>query len=231
MNMNIGGLQKVSLIDYPEKICAVLFTQGCNFRCPFCHNPELVDPALYHDCIPEEEIFSFLEKRRGILDAISISGGEPTIQPDLFDFIERVKSMNYLVKIDTNGSLPEVLKKLIDRGLVDYIAMDVKAPLKRYPEITKSNIKPSRIKQSIKMIMDSGIEYEFRTTVVKSLLNKNDLRKIVGTIKDARRYVLQKFVPSKSLDEKLLSKSIYSDEDFEAMKEYVKKYVGHVTVR
>ncbi len=229
--MDIGGLQKVSLIDYPAKICAVLFVQGCNFRCPFCHNPELVDPALYHDCIPEEEIFSFLEKRKGILDAVSISGGEPTTQPDLFDFIERVKGMGYLVKIDTNGSHPEMLEKLIDRGLLDYIAMDVKAPLMRYREITGSDIKPARIKQSIKMIMDSGIEYEFRTTVVKSLLNKNDLRKIAGTIKDARRYVLQKFVPSKSLDEKLLSKSTYSDEDFEAMKEYVKKYVGHVTVR
>jgi pyruvate formate lyase activating enzyme len=229
--MNIGGLQKVSLIDYPEKICAVLFVQGCNFRCPFCHNPELVDPALYHDCIPEEEIFSFLEKRKGILDAVSISGGEPTTHPGLFDFIERVKGMGYLVKIDTNGSLPEVLEKLIDRGLLDYIAMDVKAPLMRYREITGSDIKPARIKQSIKMIMDSGIEYEFRTTVVKSLLNKNDLRKIAVTIKDAKRYVLQKFVPSKSLDEKFLSEATYSDEDLEDMKEKLKKYVGHVTVR
>ncbi|MDO9528821.1 MAG: anaerobic ribonucleoside-triphosphate reductase activating protein [Syntrophales bacterium] len=229
--MNIGGLQKVSLIDYPEKICAVLFVQGCNFRCPFCHNPELVDPDRYHDCIPEEELFSFLEKRRGKLDAVNITGGEPTIQPDLVEFVERVKGMSYLVKIDTNGSRPEVLKKLIDRGLLDYIAMDVKAPLMRYREITGSDIKPAIIKQSIKMIMDSGIEYEFRTTVVKSLLDKNDLRKIAGTIKDARLYVLQKFVPSKSLDEKFLSETTYSDEDFEAMKEKLKNYAGHVTVR
>jgi len=229
--MNIGGLQKISLIDYPGKICAILFTQGCNFRCPYCHNPELVDPDLFEKCIPEEDFFSFLEKRRGKLDAVSITGGEPTIQPDLVEFVERVKGMGYLVKIDTNGSRPEVLEKLIDRGLVDYIAMDVKAPLKRYREITKSNVKPDRIKQSIKVIMDSGVEYEFRTTVVKSLLNKNDLQKITNLIKDARLYVLQKFVPSKALDEKFLSETPYSDEDLEAMKEKLKNYVQCVVAR
>ena len=229
--MNIGGLQKISLIDYPGKICAILFTQGCNFRCPYCHNPELVDPDLFEKCIPEEDFFSFLEKRRGKLDAVSITGGEPTIQPDLVEFVERVKGMGYLVKIDTNGSRPEVLEKLIDRGLVDYIAMDVKAPLKRYREITKSNVKPDRIKQSIKVIMDSGVEYEFRTTVVKSLLNKNDLQKITNLIKDARLYVLQKFVPSKALDEKYLGETPYSDEDLETMKEKLKNYVQCVVAR
>ena len=229
--MKIGGLQKISLIDYPGKICAILFTQGCNFRCPYCHNPELVDPDLFEECIPEEDFFSFLEKRKGKLDAVSITGGEPTIQPDLVKFVERVKGMSYLVKIDTNGSRPEVLEKLIDRKLVDYIAMDVKAPFKRYREITGSDVKPDRIKQSIKVIMDSGIEYEFRTTVVKSLLNKNDLQKIGRLIKDARLYVLQKFVPSKSLDEKYLGETTYSDEDLEAMKKTLKNYAGHVTVR
>ena len=229
--MNIGGLQKVSLIDYPEKICTILFTQGCNFRCPYCHNPELVVPNLYQDCIPEEEIISFLEKRKGLLDAVSITGGEPTIQPDLVEFVERVKGMSYLVKIDTNGSRPEVLEKLIDRKLVDYIAMDVKAPLRRYREITKSDVNPNRIKQSIKVIMDSDVEYEFRTTVVKSLLNKNDLQKIGRLIKNARLYILQKFVPSKSLDEKYLSETTYSDEDLEAMKTTLKNYARHVIVR
>lgn len=229
--MNIGGLQKVSLIDYPEKICAIIFTQGCNFRCPFCHNPELVDPDLYQKCIPEEEIFPFLERRRGKLDAIGITGGEPTIQPDLIEFIKRVKEINYLIKIDTNGSRPEVLGKLIGLKLVDYIAMDVKAPLERYCEITKSNVNPDRIRQSIKMIMDSSIEYEFRTTVVKSLLKKDDLQKIGNLIKDARLHVLQKFVPSKSLDERILRETTYSYKYLETLKKELGDYVQRVIVR
>lgn len=229
--MNTGGLQKVSLIDYPGKICAILFTQGCNFRCPYCHNPELVDPAQYIGCIPDEEIFSFLEKRRGKLDAVSITGGEPTVQPDLIEFIERIRKINYLIKIDTNGAFPDVLEKLIDRKLVDYIAMDVKAPQKRYREITRSNVDPDRIRLSIEMIMNSGIEYEFRTTVVKSLLNKEDLQKIGNEIRDARLYILQRFVPSKTLDESFLEETTYSDEDFKAMKKMLKDYVRRVVVR
>ena len=229
--MKIGGLQRVSLIDYPGKICAILFTQGCDFRCPYCHNPELVDPDQYLECIPEEEIFSFLERRRGILDAVSITGGEPTIQPDLVEFIERIKDIDYLIKIDTNGSHPEILEKLINQKLVDYIAMDVKAPLERYRKITKSNVNPDSVKRSIEMIMDSGIEYEFRTTVVKSLLKIDDLQKIGRLIKDARLYVLQKFVPSKSLDKRFLSKTTYSDKYFETLKEELCNYVHRVVVR
>lgn len=229
--MKIGGLQRVSLIDYPGKICAILFTQGCDFRCPYCHNPELVDPDQYLECIPEEEIFSFLEKRRGKLDAVSITGGEPTIQPDLVEFIERIKDIDYLVKIDTNGSRPEILEKLINQKLVDYIAMDVKAPLERYRKITKSNVNPDSVKRSIEMIMDSGIEYEFRTTVVKSLLKIDDLQRIGRLIKDARLYVLQKFVPSKSLDKRFLSKTTYSDKHFETLKEELGNYVHRVVVR
>jgi len=229
--MNIGGLQKVSLIDYPGKICAILFAQGCNFRCPYCHNPELVDPAQYIECIPEDEIFPFLEKRRGKLDAVSITGGEPTIQPDLIEFIERIREINYLIKIDTNGSFPDVLEKLIDRKLADYIAMDVKAPQERYRETVRSNVDPDRIRLSIEMIMNSGIEYEFRTTVVKSLLDKEDLQKIGNEIRDARLYILQRFVPSKTLDERFLKETTYSDEDFKAMMKMLKDCVRRVVAR
>ncbi|MBE9547368.1 MAG: anaerobic ribonucleoside-triphosphate reductase activating protein [Proteobacteria bacterium] len=229
--MKIGGLQRVSLIDYPGKICAILFTQGCDFRCPYCHNPELVNPDLYEECIPEDEIFSFLERRRGKLDAVTITGGEPTVQPDLVEFARRVKKMGYLVKIDTNGSRPEVLKKLIDRKLVDYIAMDVKAPLEKYRKICKANVNYDNIRRSIKMIMDSGVEYEFRTTVVKSLLTGDDLQKIGNEILGARLYVLQKFVPSKSLDERFLAKTTYSDKYFETLKEKLGNYVHCVVVR
>ncbi|HRR41920.1 MAG TPA: anaerobic ribonucleoside-triphosphate reductase activating protein, partial [Syntrophales bacterium] len=136
--MNIGALQKFSLIEYPGKICAIVFTQGCNFRCPYCHNRELVDPEAYGPTITESDVFSFLEKRKKKLDAVTVTGGEPTLQPDIFSFLEKLKTMGYLTKVDSNGSHPEVLKKLIDSRLVDYIALDVKAPLARYREITRS---------------------------------------------------------------------------------------------
>ena len=132
--MLIGGFQKCSLIDYPGKICAIVFTLGCNFRCSYCHNPELVYPELFNKPIPEEEIFSFLPKRRGKLDAVTITGGEPTLQADLIDFILRIKKLEFLVKLDSNGSDPDVLENAISSEAPDYIAMDVKAPLEKYRE-------------------------------------------------------------------------------------------------
>lgn len=229
--MKIGGLQKFSLIDYPAKICAVVFTQGCNFRCPYCHNPELSNPDLYGECIPEEDVLAFLDKRVGKLDAVSISGGEPTLQPDLADFINRIKSMNYLVKLDTNGSNPEILKTLITSGLVDYIAMDVKAPLEKYRKVTRSGITPELIKHSVDMIKKSSIPYEFRTTIVKSQLKEDDLRALGTMIKRARLYVLQKFVPSKVMDPKYLGKKTYSDEEFDALSKMFQKYALSVIIR
>ncbi len=229
--MKIGGLQKFSLIDYPEKICAIVFTQGCNFRCPYCHNPELANPDLYEDCIPEEEIFSFLEKRKGKLDAVSITGGEPTLQPDLIDSIKKIKAMGYFVKIDTNGSHPETLKKLIEDKLIDYVAMDVKAPLEKYRKITRSKTNPDLIKQSIDLIKKSNIPHEFRTTVVKSQLNENDLITIGKLVKNAELYVLQKFVPSKTMDPKFMNKETYSDEEFDKIKKKIEKNVRSVVVR
>jgi pyruvate formate lyase activating enzyme len=134
--MKIGGLQKFSLLDYPGKISAVVFTQGCNFRCPYCHNPELVDPERFQECIPEDEIFAFLETRRGKLEAVTVTGGEPTIQNGLSSFVRRIKDMGFMVKLDTNGSRPEVLEELIRHKLIDYIAMDIKAPLEKYEAVT-----------------------------------------------------------------------------------------------
>jgi len=229
--MKIGGLQKFSLIDYPGKICAIVFTQGCNFRCPYCHNPELVDPDLYEECIPEEEIFAFLEKRKGKLDAVSITGGEPTLQPDLVDFIKKIKAMGYLVKIDSNGSHSEVLKTLIEDKLIDYLAVDVKAPPEKYRKITRSKTNPDLIKQSIDLIKKSNIPHEFRTTVVKSQLNENDLITISKLVKNAELYVLQKFVPSKTMDPKFMNKKTYSDEEFDKLKKKIEKNVRSVVVR
>ena len=229
--MKIGGLQKVSLIEYPGEVCAVVFSQGCNFRCPYCHNPELVDPDLYGQCLTEEGFFSFLNKRKGKLDAVTITGGEPTIQPDLLPFIKHIKRVGYLIKIDTNGSHPDVLAKLIKDKLVNYIAMDVKGPLKKYGAITGVQIHQDMIKRSIEMIMHAGIEYEFRTTVVKSQLTKGDLFNIGKLIKNARLYVLQPFVPVKTLDRRLLAETTYSDEEFEKIRKRLEKDISHVAVR
>ena len=229
--MRIGGFQKFSLIDYPGKICAIVFTQGCNFRCPYCHNPELVKPSLFGKTIPEEEIFSFLEKRKGKLDAVEITGGEPTLQKDLVDFIRRIKEIGYLVKLDTNGSNPEILLEIINHSLVDYIAMDIKAPLEKYKEVIHSVISPEKIKRSIRMIMNSDIRYEFRTTVVKSQLSKEDIINIGKLIEGAELYILQKFIPSKTLDPNFLNEKTYSDGEFKELKKDLEKLVCKCLVR
>ena len=229
--MLIGGLQKFSLIDYPGKICAIVFTQGCNFKCPYCHNPELIDPKLFLPTIPEEKIFSFLKKRQGKLDAVEITGGEPTLQPDLIDFIKKIKRLGFLVKLDSNGSNPEILKKIIQLKIVDYLALDVKAPLERYQEITDSNIDPNKIRKTIKLIINSGLDYEFRTTVVKSLLNKKDIEKIGKLIQGAKLYILQKFIATKLLNPKLLKGTGYSDQEFEKLKDIAKHYVQKCIIR
>ena len=209
--MLIGGFQKCSLIDYHGKICAIVFTLGCNFRCSYCHNPELVYPELLNKPIPEEEIFSFLEKRRGKLDAVTITGGEPTLQTDLLDFILKIKKLEFLVKLDSNGSNPDILANVIDSKAIDYIAMDVKAPLEKYQEITNSSIDPERIKKSIELVMNSNTEYEFRTTVVKNELDETDILKIGELIESAKLCVLQKYVaPGKDIPEL----ETYSDEEF-----------------
>ena len=229
--MKIGGFQKVSLIDYPGRISAVVFTRGCNFRCPFCHNPELVDPKLFMDLIPEKEILSFLEKRRGRLDAVVITGGEPTMQPELIPFILRLKAMGYLIKLDTNGTHPDLLVEMLDKKLLDYVAMDIKAPLELYGEVTRTNTDHDRIRRSISLIMGSGTDYEFRTTAVKPLLAPKDLEEIGRLIPGAKRFVLQKFVPTKTLDRDLLGKPSYSDGELKLIVDKLTAIVGKATQR
>jgi pyruvate formate lyase activating enzyme len=229
--MKIGGLQKVSLSDYPGRISAILFTQGCNFRCPYCHNPELVDPSRFSETIPETEILSFLERRRGKIDAVTITGGEPTLQPDLLPFIGNIREYGYLIKLDTNGSRPDVIGNILDAGYVDYIAMDIKAPPVKYPAITHSEIDPETIRRSISLIVASGIDYEFRTTVVQSLLNASDIAGITGMIKGAQRYVLQAFAPTKALDQRLLQEAPSSREELTRIAKGIEKDVYCILVR
>ncbi|MFH1405072.1 MAG: anaerobic ribonucleoside-triphosphate reductase activating protein [Patescibacteria group bacterium] len=209
--MTIAGLQKFSLIDYPGKTCAIIFTRGCNFRCKYCHNPELVIPQKYAKEIPIETIFNFLEQRRNKLDAVCITGGEPTVHADLIGVIKKIKSIGFLIKLDSNGTRPDVLKKIIDQKLVNYIAMDVKAPLEKYPKITGCKISKNKIKQSIGLIINSGIDHEFRTTVVEPLTSEDDLKNIVQMIQGAQNYYLQKFVPTKTLDPDIINDKSLSD--------------------
>lgn len=229
--MIIGGFQRFSLIDYPGKICAIVFTQGCNLRCPYCQNPELIDFKRAVGFIPEEEIFSFLKKRKGKLDAVEITGGEPTLQPDLLEFLKKIKNMGYLIKLDSNGTHPEILEQIIYRNLVDYFAMDIKAPLEKYEGVVNAKVDTDKIKYSIGLIKNSSVDYEFRTTVVKSLLSEEDIIEIGKLIKGVNLYILQKFVPSKPLNPKFLNEDTYSDVEFEKIGEELKNLGIRYTVR
>ncbi len=229
--MKIGGLQKVSLIDYPGKISAIIFTQGCNFRCPYCHNPELVEKKLYRPCLPEKDILEFLESRRGKLDAVTITGGEPTLQEDLIPFIGRIRKMGFCVKLDSNGSRPDVLAQLFQEKLLDFIAMDVKAPAAKYPSLIKAAIPFDVIRESIGLILRSGIEHEFRTTVVSSKLSGADILEITREIAGAKRYAIQKFRPVRTLNKKYLSETSYPDEALLNIKKQLEKDIPLIVIR
>lgn len=192
--MEIVGIQKLTLLDYPGQIACTIFTNGCNLRCPFCHNAELVLNPSLNNTLKEEDVLLFLKERFGRLDAVCITGGEPTLQSDLIPFIKKIKDMGYKVKLDTNGYLPSKLKEILDLKLVDYVAMDVKNSLKKYPLASglKSMILEN-ITKSIELIKASDIEYEFRTTVVKELHEKEDFIEIAHLLKGAKRYYLQRF--------------------------------------
>ena len=193
--MRIGGLQKFSFIDFPNKTAAIVFTQGCNFKCSYCHNPELVYPNMYQLPIPEEQVFAFLESRRNQLDAVVITGGEPTLQSDLIEFIKKVKAMGFLVKLDTNGSNPKVLEQIINQKLVDFIAMDIKAPFDKYNLVCCVPINIENIKTSIELIKNSGIDFLFRTTYDKSKLFDEDIQTMTDFLKVDTHYKVQKCNP------------------------------------
>jgi pyruvate formate lyase activating enzyme len=229
--MKIGGLQKVSLIDYPGLICGIVFLQGCNFKCPYCHNPELVDSKLFRPGIRENEVLEFLNTRKGKLDAISITGGEPTIQEDLTSFIKQIKKMGFAVKLDTNGSQPQVIKNLLAENLLDYIAMDIKAPLEKYKNIVNTQVDTETIQESISLILKEKIPHEFRTTIIESQLEENDILEIGKLIAGASKYVLQKFVPTKTLDKKFLKEKSFSDEKLQKIKNSLEQQIPTVTIR
>lgn len=230
----IGGIQKTTLVDFPNKVAAIVFTQGCNFRCGYCHNPSLLSKRyseLDSESFTKEKFFSFLQTRIGKLDGVVITGGEPTLQSGLYDFIKEIKQMGFAVKLDTNGTNPKIVEQLLNDNLLDYIAMDIKAPIKKYNLITCSKINRDNIVKNIELIKNSGVDYEFRTTVIKSQLSFDDFEKIGEMIKGAKYYYLQKFVPSEILDKNLINEQTYTDEEFKALCQNLKKYVEFVDYR
>jgi pyruvate formate lyase activating enzyme len=229
--MKISGLQKTSLLDYPDKVSAIIFTQGCGFRCGYCHNPELI-PVAKEGGFGTEEILEFLKKRKKVLDAIVITGGEPTLQKDLPEFIQAVKNLGYLVKLDTNGTNPEMLEKLIKKKLIDYIAMDIKAPLRGYDRVTQVKVDKERIKKSIKLIMKSGLDYEFRSTILPQLHTSQDIKAMARMIKGAKKYYLQTFLnQGKIWDKSLAAAQAFSSKEMRELARACSEFVEKCEVR
>ena len=212
--MKIGGLQKLTLIDFPGRISCTVFCLGCSFRCPFCYNPELVLPEKMEKQpqITEKDFFDFLKERKELLEGVCVGGGEPTVNEDLPAFVKKIKKLDYLIKLDTNGSNPRMLKKLIDKNLVDYVAMDIKAPRGGYRKMTGRLIDIKDIEKSMEILKQSKIDFEFRTTLVPTLLDKADILKIAQWLSPAKKYFLQNFRPEKTIDPELEKIKPYSDD-------------------
>jgi len=228
--MNIGGFQKTTLLDYPKHLSAIIWTVGCNFRCPFCYNIELVKEKA--ELFSEKEILKFLEQKKGFLEALVISGGEPFLQKDLELFCKKVKKLGYKIKIDTNGTYPKKLQELIDKKLVDYISMDVKAPKEKYDKLSGIKTDIKKIEESIKIIQKSGLDYEFKTTFTPKLLTKNDIIKIAKWIKGSKKFYLQQF----KNDIKLISKDLeniqtYSNKELNDTLNTIKPYFEICKIR
>jgi len=207
----VKGFQKTSVIDYPGKMCSVVFVAKCNFRCPYCQNPDLILNYKKIPTIPEREIFEHLDKKRKWVDGVCITGGEPCLYESLVDFIKKLKSMGFLIKLDTNGTNPEMLKYMIKKKLLDYIAMDIKAPINRYSEVAGVKVNVMDIRRSVSMILKSGIDYEFRTTVVPKLFGDEDMISIGKWLKGAKRYCIQQFRPMKTLDKSYEKEGAYPE--------------------
>jgi len=231
MGVPIKGIEKLSVIDYPGKSCAIVFLAGCNFRCPYCQNPDLIKrPGSLPD-IKEEEILDFLRERRKWLDGVCISGGEPSLHSGLPAFIRKVRKEGFLVKLDTNGSNPEMLEMLVKDGLVDYIAMDIKAPLEDYERVAGVKVRRSDIRRSAEIIMKSGVEYEFRTTVVPRLFRKGDMERIGKWLKGAERFFVQQFRTGVTLDRSFQKGTTLSEKELMGLAIIARRYFRHAGVR
>lgn len=234
--MNISGIQKFTTLDFPGRVACIVFTAGCNFRCGFCHNPEFVVPEkiqkIQDTFIPKEAVFNFFEKREGLLDGVVISGGEPTMMPDLLDFIKDAREkFSYEIKLDSNGNKPEVLEKVIDENLVDYIAMDIKSDIENYKELVKGVVDTDKLQQSINLLKQNKVEYEFRTTLIKGVHTKEILKNMADLASGAKNYYLQEYRNSHTLDPDFVQYDAFSDSEMEQIKRLFEKEVRQVKIR
>ncbi len=227
--MQIKGLQKTTLLDFPGKVACTVFTGGCNFRCPFCHNASLVMDPASAETLSEDRFFSFLSKRTGILDGVCITGGEPTLMPDLPDFCQRIKDMGFSLKLDTNGTRPALLRSLINEGLIDYVAMDVKNSMDAYAETCGLPTFPEGVEESIDLLLDGVIPYEFRTTVVRELHTPERIDRLARRITGAKQYFLQLFTDSGDLIGQNLSAP--TEEEAKAMLAAAQVHIPHAKLR
>ena len=193
--MLIGGFQSFTLSDFPGKPAAIIFTRGCNFKCPYCHNQHLLKTSEQRSPSMEEGILSFMEKSTGMLEGLVVTGGEPTLQPDLMRFVSKIKALGFAVKLDTNGSDPQCLRELLDNNLIDYIAMDMKAPYRKYNALCGTVVNTATIRESTEVIVSSGVRHHFRTTMYPVLLGEEDIQEIKTLIPETSKYVVQQYIP------------------------------------
>ena len=223
--VQIKGFEKLTLVDYPDKVAATVFMPGCNFRCDYCHNPELVLESHKLETINEKEVLDYLESKNKWIDGVCITGGEPTLQKDLPEFIKQLKKQNLLVKLDTNGTNPEMLKSLLDNNLLDYVAMDIKAPLDKYAQVTGVTADTNTIEQSINLLKTSDIKHEFRTTVCPNTFDEKDMHSIGNLIKDGKKYYLQGFNTSKHIHESMKNTKKTTTKELETLAKTANKYI------
>ncbi|MBD3379147.1 MAG: anaerobic ribonucleoside-triphosphate reductase activating protein [Candidatus Omnitrophica bacterium] len=228
--VNIAGLQNLSLVDYPGHLSAAVFVNGCNFRCGYCQNPDLLGNGFKYS-ITEQEIFDYIEKRKGQIEGVVVSGGEPTIYRDLPDFISRIKRYGLKVKLDTNGADPEMLEKLFRDHLLDYVAIDIKTGLGKYGMVTDMPYAGSKVSLSIWMTMLSTVDHEFRTTCVPGLVEEEDIREIAETVTGAGKYFLQQFRPYNTLEEEYLRVKPYTKKELENFASIMNVCVENVEIR
>ena len=227
--MKVFGFEKLSMVDFPGHLCCTVFTGGCNFKCPFCQNSDLVKMQNLRE-INQDEIFSYLSKRKGVIDSLCISGGEPTIYPDLEQFIAKIKSLGFLVKLDTNGTNYEMLKRLIENNLVDYVAMDIKNSLSAYGETAGTNfVDLENIKKSVELLKRNLVDYEFRTTLVKQFHSTSTITEMANLLDGAKRIFLQHFVDNGTCLQKGLNE--VEKQDAEKFLDILKNHVNHVELR
>ena len=228
----IKGIQKTSMIDYPGKISTIIFTGNCNMRCPFCQNPDLINNLEKMPDLDENKILNFLKKRKDKIDGVCISGGEPLIYEDIPELIKKIKDLGLLIKLDTNGLNPELLKKIIEEKIVDYIAMDIKSDKENYSKAAGINLDIKKIEESVELIKNSGINYEFRSTIVPDFFNEKIIENIGKWLKGSKKYTLQQFrstVPL--LDKSFEKKKPFKEEMFKKFKEILKKDIDNIGIR